>query len=45
MGTKHSLLGEQNPDQLRAAILFLIGINCGIRTGHEHYCLRHDGPE
>ena len=40
MGT----LGEDTPDKLRATVLFLIGINCGMRAGEEHYELRRDGP-
>ena len=34
------VLGERNPDQLRDTVLFLIGINVGLRTGDEHYELR-----
>ena len=37
------ILGEQNPDQLRSTVLFLIGINCGLRAGDEHQALRRDG--
>ena len=38
------VLGEDNPDKLRATVLFLIGINCGMRAGDEHYDLHRDGP-
>ena len=38
------VLGEENPDKLRSTVLFLIGVNCGIRAGDEHYDLRRDGP-
>ena len=33
------VLGEQTPDQLRSTVLFLIGINCGLRAGDEHQAL------
>ena len=36
-------LGEQNPDQLRSTVLFLIGINCGLHAGYEHQALCRDG--
>ena len=39
---KQNVLGEQNPDQLRNTVLFLIGVNCGLRAGDEHYDLRRD---
>ena len=41
---KSGVLGEVSPDKLRATVLFLIGINCGMRAGDEHYELRRDGP-
>ena len=34
-----NILGEQNPDQLRQTVMFLIGINCGVRAGDEHHDL------
>ena len=40
---KKDILGEQNPDQLRQTVMFLIGINCGLRAGDEHQDLRRDG--
>ena len=38
------MLGEQNPNQLRATVLFLLGINVGLQVGDEHYDLRRDTP-
>ena len=35
-------LGEDEPDKLRNTVLFLIGINCILRAGDEHYQLRRD---
>ena len=37
------LLGESNPEQLRDTVLFLIGLNVGLRAGDEQYNLRRDG--
>ena len=34
------LLGEHDADTLRNTVLFLIGINCVLRAGDEHYYLR-----
>ena len=34
------ILGEDLPDKLRSTVLFLIGINVGLRAGDEHYNLR-----
>ena len=39
------LLGEENPDQLRRTVLFLIGLNIGLRAGDEHHALRRDTPD
>ena len=36
------VLGEENPDQLRNTVLFLIGLNVGLRAGDEHYALHRD---
>ena len=41
---KQNVLGEETPDQLRNTVLFLIGINCGLRAGDEHYDLHRDSP-
>ena len=38
------VLGEDNPDQLRCTVLFLIGLNIGLHAGDEHYALRRDTP-
>ena len=38
------VLGEQNPDQLRCMVLFLIGLNISLRAGDEHYALHRDTP-
>ena len=40
----HGVLGEETPDKLHSTVLFLIGINCGMQAGDEHYDLRWDGP-
>ena len=34
------VLGEENPDQLRDIVLFLLGINLALRVVEEHYQLR-----
>ena len=39
---EQGVLGEQNPDQLRDTVLFLLGINVGLRAGDEHYSLRRN---
>ena len=36
------VLGEENPTQLRNTVLFLIGLNIGLRAGDEQYNLRRD---
>ena len=33
------ILAEDSPDKLRDTVLFLIGINLGLRAGDEHYAL------
>ena len=37
---KDRILGEETPNQLRNTVLFLLGINVGLRAGDEHYNLR-----
>ena len=37
------VLGEDTPDKLRSTVLFLIGVNCALRAGDEHYALRRPG--
>ena len=39
------VLGEQSPDQLRNTVLFLLGLNVGLRAGDEQYALRRDSAE
>ena len=38
-----NVLGEDTPDKLRSTVLFLIGVNCALRAGDEHYALRRPG--
>ena len=38
------VLGEENPDQLRSTVVFLLGLNLGLRAGDEHYALCRDTP-
>ena len=38
-----NILGEQTPDQLRSTVLYLLGVNCALRAGDEHYGLRRQG--
>ena len=40
-----NVLGEENPQQLRDTVLFLLGINLGLRAVDEHYDLRRDSVE
>ena len=40
-----NVLGEASPDQLRDTVLFLLGINLGLRAGDEHYDLRRYSNE
>ena len=37
------VLGEDTPDKLRNTVLYLIGVNCALRAGDEHYALRRPG--
>ena len=37
-------LGEENPEQFRWTVLFLLGLNAGLRAGDEHYALHRDSP-
>ena len=41
---KEGHLGEQNPDQLRETVLYLLGVNLALRAGDEHYLLRREVP-
>ena len=38
-----NVLGEDTPDKLRDTVLYLIGMNCALRAGDEHYHLRRPG--
>ena len=40
---EQSILGEDNPDKLRSTVLYLLGVNCALRAGDEHYNLRCPG--
>ena len=40
-----NILGESNPQQLRDTVLFLLGINLGLRAVDEHYDLRRSSNE
>ena len=42
---ERGILGEQNPDQLRNTVLFLLGLNVGLRAGDEQHALRRHSPE
>ena len=39
-----NILGEDTPEKLGDTVLFLLGINLGLRAVHEHYDLRRDAP-
>ena len=38
-----NILGEDTPDKLRSTVLYLLGVNCALRAGDEHYALRRPG--
>ena len=40
-----NVLGEDNPEKLRNTVLYLLGVNCALRAGDEHYGLRRPGGE
>ncbi len=40
---KSGMLGEQNPDQLRCTVLYLIGLSFALHGGDEHHCFRCPG--
>ena len=42
---KKGVLGEDTPDKLRNTVLFLLGMNCGLRAGDEHHDLRRETLE
>ena len=37
------ILGEDTPNKLRDTVLYIIGVNCALRAGDEHYCLHRPG--
>ena len=41
---RKGLLGEDTPDKLHDTMLFLIGINLGLRAGDEYQALRRHSP-
>ena len=38
-----NILGEDTADKLRSTVLYLLGVNCALHAGDEHYALRHPG--
>ena len=40
-----SILGEDHPDKLSNTVLHLLGVNCVLCAGDEHYGLRRSGGE
>ena len=42
---KQNILGEDTPDKLRDTVLFLLGINLGLRACDEHYDLRRESSD
>ena len=38
-----NVLGEDSPDKLRSTVLYLLGVNCALQAGDEHYALRRPG--
>ena len=38
-----NVLGEDTLDKLRSTVLYLLGVNCTLRAGDEHYALRRPG--
>ena len=40
---QQNILGECNPDILRSTVLYMLGVNCALRAGDEHYALRRPG--
>ena len=35
-----NILGEDTADKLRSTVLYILGVNCALRAGDEHYALR-----
>ena len=42
---KKGILGEDTPDKLRETVLFLVGINIGLRACNERYALWRDSDD
>ena len=42
---RSGVLGEDSPDKLRDTVIFLLGMNLGLRAGDEHYDLRRETLE
>ena len=40
---QRNILGEDTPDKLRDTVLYILGVNCALRAGDEHYNLRRPG--
>ena len=40
---ERNILSEDSPDRLRNTVLYLLGVNCTLRAGDEHYMLRRPG--
>ena len=40
-----NILGEDTPDRLRDTVVFLLGINLGLRACDEHYDLHRDAKD
>ena len=40
---EQGILGEETPDKLRSTVLFLTGLNVGLRVGDKQYNLHRDG--
>ena len=38
-----NVLGENTPDKLHNTVLYLVGVNCALRAGDEHYNLHRQG--
>ena len=38
-----NILGYDQPDRLCNTVLYLLGVNCALRAGDKHYCLRRPG--
>ena len=41
----NNVLGEDSVDKLRSTVLYILGVNCALRAGDEHYALRRLGGQ